>query len=197
MRVDLIGFIETRNILSYIGEIADVRTDRSISNEALAIQCAKHHRWEVFKHVTATWRVEDISLAVGRQLGQYCLVTQKAQRYPQFDTQTQWFVTPKTCPNPARFGGMMHTLMVMYDELIYMGMSPEDTCYILPNATIADLTITMNLQEIFHFYKEYGFNEYAQWEIRELAIMLKKSLTNKYPELEIIFDIVTKGCYDE
>ena len=185
--------LDCADVLKFVGTIAGVCTDRqNINNEARAIRCAKQGHWSIFEHVSMTWEIRGISRACSHQLVRHRMAsyTQKSQRYTNPDTQSEWFVVPEDCPNPKRFGGMMHTLGVMYEELIQMGMKPEDARYILPNAAKTDIYVTMNLREFFHFYKERGANPHAQWEIREMANKMKDSLIFNHPELQTIIDIV-------
>lgn len=192
MQAKLINVSQDGNLLKYIGNIAGTCTDRHIRNEARAIRCAKDGHWSVFEHVAITWEIKDISRACSHQLVRHRMAsyTQRSQRYTNPDTQTEWFVVPETCPDPKRFGGMMHTLGVLYEELIQMGMKPEDARYILPNACKTEIYVTMNLREFFYFYKERGLNSHAQWEIRKLALLMGDSLLYYHPELEVIFDCI-------
>ena len=58
----------------------------------------------------------------------------------------------------------------------------EDARFILPNACCTILEVKMNLRELMHFMNERLCNR-AQWEIRELALEMKKCVTAQYPEL--------------
>lgn len=180
------------NLLKNIGQYAGVCTDRNINNEARALRCAKQGHWSVFEHVTITWEVRGISRACSHQLVRHRMAsyTQQSQRYTVVDPQTEWFVTPPDVKDKQRFGGMMHTIGVLYEELLGMGIKPEDARYILPNATKTNIIVTMNLREFIHFYKERYLNTHAQWEIRDLAKNMYLSIVSVHPELSPVFAMI-------
>ena len=62
-----------------------------------------------------------------------------------------------------------------YDKALYHGIKPEDARYLLPEATKTNLVVTMNLREFESFYKLRS-DKAAQWEIRELAGLMIRSM---------------------
>jgi len=55
-----------------------------------------------------------------------------------------------------------------FNRLLKLGVQLEDARYVLPNALMTNLTVTMNARELLHFFK-LRLASSAQWEIRELA----------------------------
>ena len=62
-----------------------------------------------------------------------------------------------------------------YQSALDAGIKPEDARYLLPEATKTNLVMTMNLREFEAFYKLRSDKE-AQWEIRELAGLMIRSM---------------------
>lgn len=180
------------NLLKIIGQYAGVCTDRSINSEACALRCAKQGHWSVFEHVSVTWEVLGVSRACSHQLAHHHMASyiQQSQRYTVVGPQTYWFVRPPGIKDKARYVRMMHTIEVLYEELIGIGVKPEDAQYILPNATKTDIIVSMNLREFIHFYKEHGINPHTQWEIRKLASNMYNSLISVHPELLPVFTMI-------
>ena len=58
----------------------------------------------------------------------------------------------------------------------------EDARYVFPNACETKIVFTMNARSLLNFFKLRCCNR-AQWEIRELAIGMLKSVKEVYPTL--------------
>jgi thymidylate synthase (FAD) len=54
---------------------------------------------------------------------------------------------------------------------------------VLPNACTTCIEVKMNLRALMNFMNE-RLCSCAQWEIRELALAMKRVIVEKYPELE-------------
>lgn len=95
-------------------------------------------------------------------------------------------MTPKTiCKNEealAKYNACMDYLRRTYADLQELGVPNEDARMVLPNACYTTLEVKMNLRELMHFMNERLCNR-AQWEIRELALEMKKCVIAQYPEL--------------
>ena len=62
----------------------------------------------------------------------------------------------------------MESLSDEYRQALAYGIKPEDARYLLPEATKTNITMTVNVRELFHFL-DLRTDKAAQWEIRELA----------------------------
>lgn len=67
-----------------------------------------------------------------------------------------------------------------YKLLRDLGVKKEDARYILPLASTGNMIMTMNLRELRHFWRE-RLCIHAQWEIREMAQMIKEKVEEIVP----------------
>lgn len=80
-----------------------------------------------------------------------------------------------------------------YRSLIKKGMKPEDARYVLPEATMTNIAVTMNLREFMSFYA-LRTDKAAQWEIRELAEQMLDTLESGCGEWEQFAQMVKELC---
>ena len=71
-----------------------------------------------------------------------------------------------------------------------MGIPAEDARFLLPNACASEINVKMNLRELIHFMNE-RLCTCAQWEIRNLAKMMRDEVLKVCPELE---DMLVPKC---
>ena len=76
---------------------------------------------------------------------------------------------------PITFVEHMERCGDAYQSALDAGIKPEDARYLLPEATKTNLVMTMNLREFESFYKLRS-DKAAQWEIRELAGLMIRSM---------------------
>jgi thymidylate synthase (FAD) len=70
----------------------------------------------------------------------------------------------------------------IYQLFIDHHISAEDARYILPQAIITKMIITVNARELLHIFKLRCCNR-AQWEIREVAKSMLKEVKNISPNV--------------
>jgi thymidylate synthase (FAD) len=136
-----------------------------------------HH--STIEHASFTFSVEGVSRALTHQLVRHRIASfsQQSQRYVEMEEPT--YVIPPSIVSQSNgkpyvekayvhFQIAMVTAWNEYDELIKLGIPPEDARFVLPNACTTNITITMNARELLHFFELRMCNR-AQWEIREMA----------------------------
>lgn len=138
----------------------------------------------VLEHCTLTFAIEGISRACSHQLVRHRLmsVEQQSQRYVKHDGG---YVMPSSvedskCVN--QFSYAMHEVFSIYESLIRHGVPEEDARYLLPNACMTNMVVTMNLREFIHFCGLRRCKR-AQWEIRELADRMAREVAVAVPWL--------------
>ena len=125
------------------------------------------------EHASYTFAVDGVSRALTHQLVRHRIASynQQSQRYVTYSGEPE-IVLPQTIANDAdalsSFNAAIDTAYETYAALIKMGIPAEDARYILPNACVSKIVITMNIRELLHFFELRCCNR-AQWEIRELA----------------------------
>ena len=147
------------------------------------------------EHASYTFAVDGVSRALTHQLVRHRIASfnQQSQRYVTFSGDPE-IVTPQTIAgDPAAlssFNTAIDAAYEAYDSLIEAGVPVEDARYILPNACITKIVITMNIRELLHFF-ELRCCSRAQWEIRELA---NKMLALIEPTAPYIFMDAGAAC---
>lgn len=143
-----------------------------------------HH--SVLEFCDFTFHIEGVSRALTHQLVRHRLASyaQRSQRY--CGENGFEFVTPKSIYTNKeawnRYGAIMRELKDAYEELQDLGVPNEDARMLLPNACETVIEVKMNLRSLIHFMNERLCTR-AQWEIRLLALEMKKCVLAVYPEL--------------
>lgn len=180
MKVQIVSISHDRP-LSFIGECAGIshgKTDPSVDR---ALGCWRAGHTSVLEHVTVTFRIFGISRACSHQLVRHRLASfvQESQRYTKIDLSREWYVVPPTIAESDDiydfFVEHMERCGDAYQSALDAGIKPENARYLLPEATKTNLVVTMNLREFESFYKLRS-DKAAQWEIRELAGLMIRSM---------------------
>ena len=89
---------------------------------------------------------------------------------------------PKGLPSWAhsKYVRLMERIQKLYDEMVSNGISKEKARYILPLAAHTEYVVTMNMRSLRHFLS-LRLCARAAPEIRELAQMIKKEVSNAFP----------------
>lgn len=138
----------------------------------------------VLEHASATFRLRGVSRALTHQLVRHRLASysQRSQRY--VSEKGFAYVTPPAIATreAARevFKEAVESARVAYEKLIALGIHREDARFLLPNATATEIVITANFREWRHILELRGHPS-AQWEIRELAVRVGKTLKAAAP----------------
>ena len=149
--------------------------------------CIKSGHTSVTEFCDFTFHIEGVSRALSHQLVRHRLASyaQRSQRYcveDDFD-----YVVPlsiKSKPDALKmYKNIMESLAEGYHALnSNLGIPAEDSRMILPNACETQIEVKMNLRTLMNFMNE-RLCSCAQWEIRELAIKMRKAIIEKVPEL--------------
>lgn len=143
-----------------------------------------HH--SVLEFCDFTFHIEGVSRALTHQLVRHRLASyaQRSQRYcgeGNFD-----YVIPPSIQKDEdtlhTYTALMGYINMQYEKLQKAGVSNEDARMVLPNACETVIEVKMNLRSLIHFMNERLCTR-AQWEIRLLALEMKKCVLAVYPEL--------------
>ena len=144
-----------------------------------------HH--SVLEFCDFTFHVEGVSRALTHQLVRHRLASyaQRSQRYCVEDGFD--YVIPTSIKNNMetcyKFQRFMADCASVYTDLLETYNIPaEDARMLLPNACETVIEVKMNLRSLIHFMNERLCTR-AQWEIRLLALEMKKCVLAIYPEL--------------
>jgi thymidylate synthase (FAD) len=143
----------------------------------------------VLEHVNITFSIAGISRALSHQLvrHRHCSFSQQSQRYVTEKTMFS-YVTPKSIIDNHLaehcYNELMSNIYETYERFVEKENIPaEDARYILPNAIVTNLTMTLNLRELIHICNERLCSK-AQWEFRELGNLMAQEVIKSYEWLK-------------
>ena len=149
--------------------------------------CIKSGHASVTEFCDFTFHIEEISRALSHQLVRHRLASyaQRSQRYCSENGFA--YVVPKSIENDNdalnQYQLCMGKISEAYKELQNFGIPNEDARMVLPNACETIIEVKMNLRTLMNFMNE-RLCTCAQWEIRNLALAMKKAVVEQFPELE-------------
>lgn len=149
--------------------------------------CIKSGHTSVTEFCDFTFHIEGVSRALSHQLVRHRLASyaQRSQRYCSEGSFS--FITPKSIESNVsahlKYMDLIEKINDTYELLQEFGIPNEDARMVLPNACETQIEVKMNLRALMNFMNE-RLCTCAQWEIRELALAMKKAIVEKYPELE-------------
>lgn len=191
--------------------------DEKKSESFLSLLMDLNHESPI-EHVNFTFGVEGISRTLSHQLVRHRIASfsQQSQRYVKLE-QFEYILPPAIANNKEAkelFEHAMEEDQKYYDKIASLlfedhfnryikdGLtekearaksekeSIEDARYIFPNACETKIVFTMNARSLLNFFRLRTCNR-AQWEIRELAIVMLKEVKKVYPTL---FKNAGPGC---
>lgn len=154
-----------------------------------------HH--SVIEHAVFTFSIEGVSRALTHQLVRHRIASysQQSQRYVSMKKAS--YVVPKSISkNPEaleRYESLMADIWDAYSALADMGIPKEDARYLLPNACMTNIVVTMNARELLNFFKIRTCMR-AQWEIRDMANRMMAEVKKVAP---VIFEKAGPTCRTE
>ena len=143
-----------------------------------------HHA--VLEFCDFTFHIEGVSRALTHQLVRHRLASyaQRSQRYCDEDG-FGLVVPPSIEKNDVAsklYRDNLNIIRNAYINLQSLGIPNEDARYVLPNACETIIEVKMNFRTLIHFMNERLCTR-AQWEIRQMALLMKKAIEEQYPEL--------------
>lgn len=181
MEINIINI--TEDPLSTIGMAAGTSYGKPFPSDSRVAHCFNNGHMSVFEHASVTFYISGISRACSHQLVRHRMASfvQKSQRYTKIEDD-DWYVTPPSFNDYGsnhcdKYDELMKSYLMNYYHAINSGIKPEDARYLLPEATKTDITMTMNVRELLHFF-DLRCDKAAQWEIRDLANEMKDILFN-------------------
>jgi thymidylate synthase (FAD) len=166
----------------------------------LARHVIKNEHHSVLEHCQITYAVKDVSrtllaqysrhrIAVSLSVQSQRYVTEQSAKNPDgiFD-----FIVPQSAKKSAEaqeiFLDAMKYAQTAYDKLLTLGVAKEDARFVLPGAAGTNFVTTLNLRSFLDLYKKRIVHKGAQWEIKEMVLIMKNLLIAKEPWLEEYFE---------
>ena len=183
MRVSILQ--ATPNPVSMLGVITGKCYGKSDPSHKRVERCVANGHTSVLEHAIVTFEIDDISRVCSHQLVRHRIAsyTQSSQRYIK-ENSASFVVPSKVKDNEDAnniFIGAQIESEKAYHDLLNLGIPAEDARFILPQASSTSIVVTMNARSLFNFFS-LRQDSHAQWEIRELAFEMEKTLSDYSPE---------------
>ena len=149
--------------------------------------CIKSGHTSVTEFCDFTFHIKGVSRALSHQLVRHRMASyaQRSQRY--CSEGSFLFVTPKSVESNVaahlKYMDLMEKINDAYELLQELGIPNEDARMVLPNACETVIEVKMNLRALMNFMNE-RLCTCSQWEIRQLAMLMRKEVVERVPELE-------------
>ena len=156
--------------------------------------CVKSGHNSVTEFCNFTFHISGVSRALLAQLTRHrhASFAVRSQRYCNEDG-FKYVIPPSILNNPDAldlFYEFMLDCQGVYTRLQSMGIENEDARYVLPNACETILEVEFNLRSLMNFMNE-RLCKCAQWEIRELAKMMRQLIIEQVP---LLADYLVPKC---
>lgn len=142
--------------------------------------------YSILEHGVLTFSLQGISRVLTHQLVRHRVASfsQQSQRHVNVKDE-QWYITPPSIKNLEKIKLDEAKLDISYNDFMKISaeyykmlldkVNKEDARFILPNATLTNMTLTANPRELRHIYS-LRCDPSAQWEIRDVCwVMLALS----------------------
>lgn len=194
MNIKLIGYTPSPEKLPAVAaklthsKIKPEDLDKSSDKELKAIleQVMNLGHTSVIEHTSFTFAISDVSRSLTHQLVRHRIASyaQQSQRYVNLNEPN--YVTPPKIAKDKKmkeaYDKIMDNIWAEYNKLIKLGIPPEDSRFILPNAACTNIIVTMNARSLLNFF-ELRCCLHAQWEIRELANKMLQEVKKVAPTI--------------
>lgn len=151
------------------------------------------------EHITFTFAIEDVSRTLLAQLTRHRVgfsFSVESQRYCRMGTKDKSgganFYIPKVIKdNPdalQMYKSFLEMSQTTYDYLRSVGITPEESREVFPNATLTNIVMTVNLRSLLDFYSKRQHGHGAQTEIADLAEELRKAVIEVEPWTDQFFE---------
>lgn len=139
-----------------------------------------------FEHANFTFSIEGVSKACTHQLVRHRLASfsQRSQRYVKESDREVYCPQSIIDTDEAEFlyYKAIDEAFATYFSLLDLGIPKEDARYVLPEAVLSTIVVTMNARELMHFFGLRCCTR-AQKEIRDVADSMLRLVKDIAPEI--------------
>jgi len=157
--------------------------DRSVEEKRnLVRKVIKNGHESVLEHVSYTFEIKGITRACSHQLVRHRIASysQLSQRHC---SEIYFLEAGKVSTKHEEVvAEHFRRCYELYRKLLASGVKKEDARFVLPEATLTNIIVTMNVRQLRHFFK-LRLAPDAQWEIREVA----RLMLQQCKEIEPVF----------
>ena len=161
-------------------------TDLEALKQVLATKEIPFDPEAMMDHVVYMFEIEDCSRVTTHQLVRHRAASydQESQRFSAA-TKEGVVIPPSIQSNELAakaYDEALKSVYAAYDKLVAASVPKEDARYILPGAIKTKLVMTLSARSLMHMVWQRTALQ-AQWEIRELAVTLRRLAQEATPEL--------------
>jgi thymidylate synthase (FAD) len=161
------------------------------SAEKLIRSCIKQGHHSILEHCSITVRIA-CDRGVSHELVRHrlCAFSQESQRYCAYKDDVEfirpyWFdesVGTRDWTNPSEHTAYsaLRDAERYYQDLLVMGVAPQNARAVLPNATKTEIVITANIREWRHIFTLRCANA-AHPEMRGIMVPMRTKFANLWP----------------
>jgi thymidylate synthase (FAD) len=159
---------------------------KQLSDEEIVRMVVENDYSSVLEHVSFTFDVSGISLALSRELLEHRIAshTARSTRYKE-EADFEYYTPRELKKNEEALGYYKKAIenqRKAYRELRSLGVSRESTRYVLPMAAHTNYVLTMNARSLINFLG-LRLCVRASPEMRELAEKIYAIVVKLYPEI--------------
>lgn len=162
-------FSNVEGLIEFSGRVCYDSTDKLGKDEEWIGKRIRQGHESILEHVSASFLIL-CSRAVSHELVRH-RISSFSQRSQRFVSESKVnFVFPESLDEEQRslFSMAMDESWKYYKLLLEKGVSREDARYVLPNACVTQLVMTMNFRELRHFISMRSDRK-AMPEMRDIA----------------------------
>lgn len=185
MRVELLRY--TKDGIKLIADSCRVSgVPSTLSDEEIVRMVVENDYTSVLEHISFTFDVSGISLALSRELLEHRIASHTARSTRYKEEEHFEYYTPKELKeNKAaleQYRKAIEAQREVYIKLRGLGVSRESRRYLLPMATHTNYVLTMNARSLINFLG-LRLCVRASPEMRELARRIHAIVSQLYPEI--------------
>lgn len=149
-------------------------------------QVIRHGHTSVLEHINFTFAIEGISRALSHQLVRHRMASYTQHSQQRSDEKDFAFTIPpeirRNSELAKEFQEKVRTLAEFYTRAIEAGIPKGQARYILPNACVTRIIMTMNARSLFNLISQRTCGV-EEWEFRTLASKIHRILLEVAPNI--------------
>ncbi len=141
----------------------------------------------VLEHINFSFAIDGVSRVLTHQLVRHRVgiaFSQQSQRYTDVSENT--YITPRSIENDSdlaeNYKRLMEACFAFYRDMQKRSVPNEDARFILPQAVVTRLIMTVNMRQLLNMYNLDACLR-SQWEIREFVNAIKSEIDKVSPRL--------------
>jgi thymidylate synthase (FAD) len=182
------GLRDSEHVVAYaIRECYDSHGKSNDASDAKLVASIASREESPIEHAVFTFEIE-CSRACSHQIVRHRIASysQRSQRYVK--EKDPEFYCPESMVGDVLYEAVLRDLADNYTHMLSFGRKPEDARYLLPNATMTKIVMTVNARSLTNFLN-LRLDKRAQAEIRQVAEQMRTLVLEVCPNLFKKFEV--------